>query len=135
MLCGALPLSSGDVVAGGGSVFIVQLLTDNDRILLRLENRGAACHRADVVPEHWSELASSGLPVQDIVVRCVPVWSVGTCQLTRLGHVSEMLRDKIMVALKREMLVRRFEDGPPMRSNLTASTSSSGRRVNVVRYA
>ena len=135
MLCGALPVSSGDVVGGGGSIFIVHLTKDVGRILLRLESPTGARHRADVSPEHWCELALSGLPLQDIVIRCVPVRSHETCHFTKLGHVSQALRDKITVALKREMLVRRFEDGPSMRSNLTASTSSSGRRINAVRYA
>ncbi|WP_428375184.1 hypothetical protein [Lichenicoccus sp.] len=135
MLFGALPITSGDIVAGGGSIFIIHVLNDNGPVLLRLESATGARHRADVCPLHWSELAYSGLPLQDIVVRCVPVWSCGTCHFTKLGHVSNTLRDRITMALKREMLVRRFEDGPSMRSNLTASTSSSGRRINAVRYA
>ena len=134
MLSGVPHITSGDVVAGGGSVFIVQPLQDG-YTLLRLESPTGARHRADVSPEHWSEVAYCGLPIQDVVVRCVPVRSYGTCQFTKLGHVSGTMSEKIALALRREMLVRRFEDGPPMRSNLTASTSSSGRRINAVRYA
>ena len=134
MLSGVPQITSGDVVAGGGAIFLGPLLQDG-YILLRLERYSGARHRADVTPEYWSEMAESGLPVQEVIIRCVPVRGYGTCPFTRLGQVSELMRDKIAVALKREMLVRRFENGPSMRSNLTASTSSSGRRVNVVRYA
>ena len=60
---------------------------------------------------------------------------VALSRLTRLGVLPEMLKSKILVALKREQAVRRFEDGPSVRSNLPACTSSRGRRIGAVRYA
>ena len=104
-------------------------------MLLRLESQGSVRHRADVVPEHWSDMASSGLPLQDVVIRCVPIRRYGTANLTRLGVVPDNLRRRIAMALRREQLVRRFEDSPSVRSNLLASTTSCGRRVGAVRYA
>ena len=126
---------SGDVVACGASVYVVQEIAGDELTLLRLESQFEARHRADVVPEHWSDMASSGLPLQDVVIRCVPIRRYGTVNLTRLGVLPEALRKRIVTALKREAVVRRFEDSPPVRSNLMASTSSCGRRVGSVRYA
>ena len=125
----------GDVVSFGASIFVVQDIVDDDITLLRLESRSAARHRADVVPEHWSDMASSGLPLQDVVIRCVPIRRQGTGNLTRLGALPEALKTRILHALGRERLVRRFENSPSVQSNLLASTTSRGRRVGAVRYA
>jgi hypothetical protein len=135
MFAGVVQIVCGDVVASGASVYVVQSIEGDELTVLRIESQKGVRHRADVTPEHWSDVALSGLPLQDVVVRCVPVRRYGTCNLTKLGCLSEALRARIEVALRREMLVRRFEDSPPMRSNLMASTSSRGRRVGAVRYA
>jgi len=135
MFAGVVQIVRGDVVASGASIYVVHAMENDELTVLRIENLGGARHRADVAPDHWSDIALSGLPLQDIVVRCVPLRRYGTCNLTRLGYLSAAFRQRIMIALKREILVRRFEDSPPMRSNLTASTSSRGRRVGAVRYA
>lgn len=116
-------------------MFVVQDRAGDELTLLRLENQCSARHRADVVPEHWSDMALSGLPLQDMVIRCVPIRRHGTANLTRLGILPETLKTRIIVALKREQLVRRFEDSPSLQSNLLASTASRGRRVSAVRYA
>ena len=125
----------GDVVSCGASIFVIQEVLGDKVTLLRLENQRAVRHRADVVPEHWSDLAPSGLPFQDMVVRCVPIKRQGTANLNRLGALPEVLRLRIQQALKRERLVRRFEDSASLQSNLLASTTSRGRRVGAVRYA
>ena len=135
MFAGVVQVVRGDVVASGASVYVVQDMDADELTLLRIENQNGVRHRADVTPEHWSDVALSGMPLQDIVVRCVPVRRYGTCNLTKLGCLSESLCGRVQIALKREMQVRRFEDSPPMRSNLLASTSSRGRRVGAVRYA
>lgn len=125
---------SGDVVACGASVYVVQSMVDTEVTLLKLESQQTARHRADVVPDHWSDLAQSGLPLQDIVIRCVPIRRRGSENLTRLGTLPDGLRHRVQTALKREVIVRRFEDGPPVQSNLLASTASRGRRIGAVRY-
>ncbi len=135
MFAGIVQITRGDVVACGASVYFVRVMDGDGMMLLRIEGQGNVRHRADVVPEHWSDIAVSGLPVQGIVVRCVPIRRYGTCNLSRMGSFSDILQGRIEIALKQEMLVRRFEDSPPMRSNLVASTSSRGRRVGAVRYA
>ena len=128
-------ITRGDVVACGASAYIVHNIK-NDRVtLLRLENAKEAKHRADVVPDSWTDLALSGLPLQHVVIRCVPVLLRGAANLTRLGTLSENLWKRVMIAFDRELLTRRFEDSPAVRSNLEASTSSCGRRVSAVRYA
>lgn len=135
MLANSVQIVCGDVVACGASVFIVQDMVDDDLTLLRLANQGDVRHRADIAPEHWTDMALSGLPLQDVVIRCVPIRRFGTANMTRLGTLPEGLKKRIRVALQREQVVRRFEDSPPVRSNLMASTSSRGRRVGAVRYA
>ena len=135
MFTSSAQIVCGDIVSFGASIFVVQDIVDNDVTLLRLENRGTASHRADVVPEHWSNMALSGLPLQDVVIRCVPIRRQGTANLTRLGKLPEALKAKVLNALKRERLVRRFENSPAMQSNLLASTTSRGRRISTVRYA
>ncbi len=116
-------------------MYAVQAMGNGELTLLRIETHTGARHRADVIPDHWSDVALSGLPPQDIVIRCVPIRRYGTCNLTKLGCLSETLLNRIETALKQEMLVRRFEDSAPMQSTLMASTSSRGRRVGAVRYA
>ena len=135
MFTKSIQIASGDVVACGASVYIVQDTDDDEIMLLRLESQCEVRHRADVVPEHWSDMALSGLPLQNIVVRCVPIRRYGTVNLTKLGTVADNLSRRIKTALQREALVRQFEDSPPVRSNLMASTASCGRRVGAVRYA
>ena len=135
MFTNSVQIVSGDVVACGASVYVVQEMAEDEMTLLRMESQCDVRHRADVVPEHWSELASSGLPLQDVVIRCVPIRRYGTANLTKLGALPDVLRKRIVAALKREALVRRFEDSPSVRSNLLASTASRGRRVGAVRYA
>lgn len=125
----------GDVVSFGASIFVVHEILDDEVILLRLESQRAARHRADVVLEHWSDMTSSGLPLQDMVIRCVPIRRRGAANLTRLGVLPECLRTKVLQALNRERQIRRFEGSPTVQSNLLASTTSRGRRVNAVRYA
>ena len=134
MFAGTVRVAGGDVVASGTSVYVVHRLGGEELTLLRVESNGGAQHRADVAPEHWSDLAVSGLPLQDVVVRCIPIRRYGTCNLAKLGHVSEALRHRIDTALKRETMTRRFEDSPSMQSTLLASTSSRGRRVGAVRH-
>ncbi len=135
MFTSSAQIVCGDVVSFGASIFVVQDIVGDDVTLLRLESRSSARHRADVVPEHWSDMALSGLPLQDVVIRCVPIRRQGTVNLTRLGALPEALKAKILHALKRERLVRRFENSPAVQSNLLASTTSRGRRVGAVRYA
>ena len=135
MFAGVVQIVRGDIVASKASLYAVQAMENGELTLLRIENHRVARHRADVAPEHWSDVAFSGLPLQDIVVRCVPIRRYGTCNLTKLGCLSETLLNRIEIALKRETLVRRFEDSVPMQSTLLASTSSRGRRVGAVRYA
>ena len=135
MFANSIQIVDGDVVSYGASVFVVQDIVDDDVTLLRLEGRGAVRHRADVVPEQWTELAESGLPLQDVVIRCVPIRRQGVANLTRLGTLPESLKARILQALRRERLVRRFENSPAVQSNLLASTTSRGRRVGAVRYA
>lgn len=135
MFTNSIQIVCGDVVACGASVFVVQEVADEDITLLRLESRRDVRHRADVVPDHWSDLTQSGLPLQDVVIRCVPIRRYGTLNMTRLGVLPEHLRSRIIKALQREQLVRRFEDSPSVQSNLMASTSSRGRRIGAVRYA
>lgn len=135
MFTSSAQIGCGDVVACGASVFVVQDMDEDELTLLRLESQGNVRHRADVVPEHWSDMASSGLPLQDVVIRCVPLRRYGTANLTRLGALPDALKRRIELALKREQVVRQFEDSPSVRSNLLASTTSRGRRVGAVRYA
>ena len=135
MFTSSAQIVCGDVVSCGASAFVVQDVLDDEIILLRLENQGAMRHRADVVPEHWSDMALSGLPLQDVVIRCIPVRHRGLANLTRLGALPQSLRLQVLKALQREKLVRRFEDSAPVQSNLLASTASRGRRVGAVRYA
>jgi hypothetical protein len=136
MFAAVAEIACGDVVACGPSVFVVQELSNNGEMtLLRIEHQGSVRHRADVTPDHWTDLAASGLPLQDVVVRCVPLKRYGKSNVTKLGTLSDRLRRRIALALKREQLVRKFEDSPSMQSNLLASTSSRGRRVGAVRYA
>ncbi len=135
MFAGALQIVCGDVVASGASVYVVQSMEGDELTVLRIESQSGARHRADLTPDHWSDVAFSGLPLQDIVVRCVPIRRYGICNLTKLGCLSDMFKARVEQALRREMLIRRFEDSPSMRSNLLASTSSRGRRVGAVRYA
>ena len=135
MFAGVVQIACGDVVASGASVYVVQAMDGDKLTMLRIESRGGARHRADVIPDHWSDVAFSGLPLQDVVVRCVPVRRYGTGNLTKLGSLSDVLKVRVASALKRELLVRRFEDSTSMQSNLLASTSSRGRRVGAVRYA
>ena len=125
----------GDVVSCGASLFVVQEILGDEVTLLRLENQGAARHRADVVPEHWSDLALSGLPLQDMIIRCVPIRRQGVANLNRLGALPETLKTRILQALRRERLIRRFENSASLHSNLLASTTSRGRRIGAVRYA
>lgn len=134
MFTNSVQIASGDVVACGTSIYVVQATADEELTLLRLESQANARHRADVVPDHWSDLAQSGLPMQDVVIRCVPIRRYGAANLTKLGMLPGALQERILAALKREEIVRRFEDSPPVRSNLLASTASRGRRVGAVRY-
>ncbi len=134
MFSNGIGIVSGDVVACGAAVYVVQSMADTEVTLLKLESKQATRHRADVVPEHWSDLAESGLPAQDVVIRCVPIRRRGSANLTKLGALPDTLRNRIHTALKREEVVRRFEDSPPVQSNLLASTASYGRRVGAVRY-
>ena len=135
MFTSSTQVVGGDVVSFGASIFVVQEVLDDEVILLRLENQRAARHRADVVAERWSDMTSSGLPLQDMVIRCVPIRRRGTANLTRLGTLPGCLKMKILQALNRERLIRRFESSPAVQSNLLASTTSRGRRVSAVRYA
>ncbi len=135
MFTNSAQIVSGDVVACGASVYVVQEMGQDELTLLRMESQRDVRHRADVVPEHWSDLALSGLPLQDIVIRCVPIKRYGTANLTKLGALPEALCKRIVAALKREAMVRRFEDSPSVRSNLLVSTASCGRRIGAVRYA
>ena len=135
MFAGVVQITCGDVVASGASIYVIQAMEGDELTMLRVVSQSGARHRADVTPDHWSDVAFSGLPPQDIVVRCVPVRRYGVCNLTKLGCLSDVLRGRVETALKREMLIRRFEDSQAMRSNLLASTSSRGRRVGAVRYA
>ena len=135
MFTSSAQIVGGDVVSVGASVFVVQEILDDEVILLRLESQRAARHRADIVPEHWSDMSSSGLPLQDMVIRCVPIRRQGIANLARLGALPESLRIKVSHALIRERLTRRFEGSPAVQSNLLASTTSRGRRVTAVRYA
>ena len=135
MFTSSAQVVGGDVVSFGASIFVVQEVLDDEVILLRLESQRAARHRADVVPEHWSDMTSSGLPLQDMVIRCVPIRRRGIANLARLGTLPECLKTKILQALNRERLIRRFEGSPTVQSNLLASTTSRGRRVTAVRYA
>ena len=135
MFTSSAPVVCGDVVSYGASLFVVQEVVDEEITLLRLEHQGAARHRADVVPEHWSDLASSGLPLQDMVIRCVPIRRHGTANLNRLGALPEVLKARILQALRHERIIRRFENSASLHSNLLASTTSRGRRVGAVRYA
>lgn len=135
MFTSAAHIVCGDVVACGASVYVVQEATTDEMMLLRIESQSDVRHRADIAPEHWSDLESSGLPLQDVVIRCVPIKRYGTANMTRLGALPDTLCRRIQIALKREQLVRRFEDSPSVKSNLMASTSSRGRRVSAVRYA
>jgi hypothetical protein len=134
MFTSSVQIVCGDVVASGASVYVVQGRVNDELTLLRFENSTNARHRADVIPDHWADLALSGLPMQDMVIRCVPIKRYGTVNLTRLGVIPDSLRQRIIVALKKEETVRRFEDSPSVRSNLLASTASCGRRVGTVRY-
>ena len=134
MFAGVVQIVRGDVVASGASVYVVQAIHGDELTMLRIENQNGVRHRADVTPDHWSDVALSGLPLQDIVVRCVPIRRYGACNLTKLGCLSETLRQRVESAFKREVQVRRFEDSPRMHSNLLASTSSRGRRIGAVRY-
>lgn len=135
MFANSAEIVRGDVVACGASVYVVQDMVEDELTLLRVESQSGARHRADVTPDYLSDMVLSGLPLQDVVIRCVPIRRYGFANLTRLGVLPEMLKSKILVALKREQAVRRFEDGPSVRSNLTACTSSRGRRIGAVRYA
>ena len=135
MFTNSAQIVCGDVVACGASVYVVQEMGEDELTLLRMESQCDVRHRADVVPEHWSDLALSGLPLQDVVIRCVPIRRYGTANLTKLGVLPDTLRTRIVAALKREAMVRRFEDSPSVCSNLLASTASRGRRVGAVRYA
>lgn len=135
MFTNSVQIVCGDVVAFGASVFVVHEIADEDLILLRLEDRRAVRHRADVVPDHWSDMVQSGLPLQDFVIRCIPIRRYGTVNMMRLGAIPEHLKGRILTALEREKVVRQFEDSPSVQSNLMASTSSRGRRVGAVRYA
>lgn len=135
MFASVVQIVRGDVVASGASVYFVRAMEGDELMLLRIENQAGVRHRADVAPDHWSDVALSGLPLQDIVIRCVPIQRYGICNLTKLGCLSDTLQGRIEIALIREILVRRFEDTAPMHSNLMASTSSRGRRVGAVRYA
>ena len=135
MFAGIVQIASGDIVASGASVYVVHAVEGDELTMLRIESQTGVRHRADVIPDHWSDIALSGLSLRDIVIRCVPIRRFSTCSLTKLGSLSDTLRHRIAVALKREVQVRRFEDSPPMRSNLLASTSSRGRRVGAARYA
>ena len=135
MFTSSTQVVGGDVVSFGASIFVVHEVLDDEVILLRLESQRGARHRADVVPEHWSDMTSSGLPLQDMVIRCVPIRRRGIAHLARLGTLPDCLKMKILQALNRERLIRRFEGSPTVQSNLLASTTSRGRRVNAVRYA
>jgi len=135
MFASSTQIVCGDVVACGASVFVVQDMAEDELTLLRLESQSTVRHRADIIPEHWSDMALSGLPLQDVVIRCVPIRRYGTANLTRLGALPEHLKRRIGTALKREQVIRRFEDSPSVKSNLVASTTSRGRRVGAVRYA
>lgn len=135
MFASSTQIVCGDVVACGASVFVVQDMAEDELTLLRLESQSKVRHRADIVPEHWSDMALSGLPLQDVVIRCVPIRRYSTANLTRLGALPDNLKRRIGTALKREQIVRRFEDSASVRSNLLASTASRGRRVGAVRYA
>ncbi len=135
MFTSSAQIVCGDVVSCGASVYVVQDVLGDDVTLLRLESQGAVRHRADVVPEHWSDMASSGLPLQDVVIRCVPIRRQGIANLTKLGALPEALKTRILQALARERFTRRFENSPAVQSNLLASTTSRGRRVGAVRYA
>ena len=135
MFTSSAQIVCGDVVSCGASTFVVQDVLGDELVLLRLESQGVIRHRADVVPEHWSDMATSGLPLQDVVIRCVPIRRHGPANLTRLGTLPEPLKTRVMQALKREQLVRKFENSAPVQSNLVASTASRGRRIGAVRYA
>ena len=135
MFANAAEIVCGDVVACGASVYVVHDMIEDELTLLRVESQCDARHRADVIPGSMSDMVLSGLPLQDVVIRCVPIRRYGFANLTRLGMLPESLKSRILLALKREQAVRRFEDGPSVRSNLTACTSSRGRRIAAVRYA
>lgn len=135
MFTNSVQIVCGDVVAFGASVYVVHEMENDELTLLRVESQSDARHRADIMPEHWSDMALSGLPMQDVVIRCVPIKRYGTANLTRLGVMPDAVKARIAIACKREQQVRRFEDGPSVQSNLMACTSSRGRRIGAVRYA
>ena len=135
MFAGLGQLVGGDVVATGASIYVVNCVDGEELTMLRIGIKNEVRHRADVVPDHWSDVALSGLPLQDFVIRCVPIRRYSASNLTKLGSVSESLRLRLGTALKREVQARRVEESPPMRSNLMASTSSTGRRVGTARPA
>ncbi|WP_419729539.1 hypothetical protein [Lichenicola sp.] len=135
MFANSAKIVCGDVVACGASVYVVQETVEDELTLLRVERQPGTQHRADVAPAQLSDMGLSGLPLQHVVIRCVPIRRFGFANLTRLGVIPDTLRSSIQAALKREQAVRRFENGPSVRSNLTACTSSRGRRISAVRYA
>ena len=125
-------LSRGDVLACGASVFVVHQVDEQGLVLLRVETHPGVRHRADVVPDHWSDLAASGLPLQDIVIRCAAaVRRNDAFGFARLGRVTEQLRKRTELAVARECRARQFEETGPVRSTLDAlrCSTSRGRQV------
>lgn len=125
-------LSRGDVLACGASLFVVHQVDGTGLVLLRVESGPRTRHRADVIPDHWSDLASSGLPQQDIVIRCAAVIRRDDAfGFARLGCLAPRLRKRVEAAVARECRDRRFEESAPVRSTLDAlhCSASRGRQV------
>ena len=66
-----------------------------------------AGHRADVLPDHWSDMAAAGLPISDVRLRCVLRLRQADGSVV-LGRVGALLLGKINHAVLREAAARRF---------------------------
>ncbi len=126
-------ISRGDVLACGASVFVVHDAGPDGIVqLLRAMTPRDSIHRSDVRPDHWSDMAEAGLPLQDLVIRCVVVTRENPSGFARLGRVSKTLQARLAAAVARELEARRFEDTPSVRSTLLAiggGVGSRGRQV------
>ena len=114
-------LSRGDVVACGASTFVVHQVTEDGGLeLVRAMTSTGLRHRADVRPHNWSDIAEAGLPLQDLVIRCVVIIRENPSGFIRLGQVSRSLRERIRGAVARDREARCFEATAPVRSTLDA---------------
>ena len=125
-------ISRGDVLARGASLFVVHEVTSDGGLrLFRAVTPRGMIHRSDVRPEHWSDLADAGLPLQDLVIRCLVVARESASGFTRLGRVSRVLQERCTRAVARDCEARRIEATAPVRSTLDAlrCAGSRGRMV------